>query len=135
MQGDADAREFAEQGLQQLAVVQLAFTGKKVTVAETAGQSRLGVCQCLGVEYLGGRQGGQLCRGAVEVFFQPIGLGLVLSVPHDERAVLLKKHGLSQLCNQLWPATQAVLAHSNHGRLGDGRLGQGGEHGCRRTCG
>lgn len=42
---------------------------------------------------------------------------------------MLEEHGRIELGQQFGPARQAVLAHAHHAGLGDGRFGQGREHG------
>ena len=54
---------------------------------------------------------------------------LVLPVPQHQGAVLLKKHGLLELGNQLRPTRHRIGPHGHHGRFGNGRFGQWGQHG------
>ena len=63
------------------------------------------------------------------------GIGLVLAVPENQRAVLLQKHMLVELANQLRPAGEGVLPHAHHAGLGNGGFGQRGQHGGGHTCG
>ena len=84
-----------EQGGQQFAVVELAFTRQKKTPLETPGEGWFAFGQAWRVQALRGWQIGQRCSRALQMSPEPLGLALVLPVPNDERALLLKEDWLA----------------------------------------
>lgn len=102
---------------------------------EPLRQRGLGLRQRLAVELLQGRQLGHGVLVGFKLARQALGLGSVLPVPHDERAGLLKEHGLCQCCQQLRPPREPVVTHAHHARFRNGRFGKRGQHGRRHTRG
>ena len=128
-------RHAFEQGRQQFAVVELAFTGQIQSLVEALLHAGLQRLQALHIQPLGGGQFGALVLGAQQEAFKAFGFGRVLSVPQDQGAVLLKEHGLGQGSDQLRPTRQAMVAHANDRQFGDGRLCQRRQHGsCHASC-
>ena len=104
VQGHTQALQLVHQCCQQLAVVQLAFAGQVYALVKAALHGGLASLQlCANLFFHGGQAGVDAA-----VFFEQAkkarGIGLILAVPKDQRAVLLQKHMLAQLTNQLGPA-------------------------------
>ena len=135
MQVNAQRSELFHQRSQQLAVVQLTFTGQIDGLVEAALQRGLAFLQRSARFFFHGGQAGVDAAVFLQQAEKACGVALILAVPENQRAVLLQKHRLVQLANQLRPAVQRVLAHAHHAGLGNGRLGQRRQHGSGHACG
>ena len=133
MQLHALLLQAVQQSVQQLPVVELPLTGQVQSLGKALGQAGLVLRHAAGIERLGFRQAWALAVCLIQQLGKAARLGCVLPVPHDQGAVLLKKHRLFKLSDQLGPTLQAMLAHAHHAQFGDGRFGQRGQHGRRHT--
>ena len=114
---------------QQLAVVELTLMGQVQTLCKAARHGGLERGQFGAMHALRAGQAGHGGAGARQQLAKAHLLLLVLPVPQHQGAVVLKKHGLLQLGNQLLPARHRISPHGHHGRLGNGRFGQWRQHG------
>ena len=88
----AAVRQGVQQGIEQLAVVQLTLLRQPQTLVEFVRQRWLQRRQIGLLQGLRCRQFGHLQAGGLELVGKALGLAGVLAVPHNHRALALEKH-------------------------------------------
>ena len=119
-----------QQGIQQLAVVELAFQRQIKALRKPICKCRFERGDLCAVYRLGLGQCRHLALGRLKLAGEAGGLWGVLAMPKNQGALLLEKHRLLKFAQHFRPAAQSVLPHLHHWRFGHGGFRQRREHGC-----
>ena len=128
MHRDAGGLQAIEQGIQQLAVVELALAGQVEALREPIAERRFDAGDVRAAQHFKRTQLRQGARGGAEQMLEAHRFGRVLAMPQHQRALLLEEHRPLERGDQFGPTLQGVGAHADHAQFRHRRFGQRREH-------